>query len=74
MKHSKSGSILKTTTDRRLYLRVLTWQDPWDDRDRFLVNRVKRGRVGYWKKKGIYPYQSRSYRTWKHNRQTQWKQ
>lgn len=73
MKENKKCSTLKTTTDRREYLRIITYTDPWDDRDRWVVNKVKRGRVGYWKRKGLYPYQIRTYRTWKHNRKTQYK-
>lgn len=40
-------------------------------------NWYPRYRTGYdqgWYKKQILPYQVRMYRSWKHNRKTQWKQ
>lgn len=72
-KPSKGSVVLKQTTDRREYKSIIKWIDPWDESDRWLVNRVNRGRVGYHTRKGIHPCQARAYRTWKHNRKTQYK-
>jgi len=73
MKTGKHSRNLLITTDRREYTRGMKWVDPWDDSCHFLINTARRGFVGYYKRKGLYPYQRRSYRTWKHNRKTQWK-
>lgn len=59
---------------RRLYLREL--YPPYDEdcwRSWPQSNNKVRGSRNYWGKK-IYKYQYRMYRTWKHNRKTQWKE
>ena len=64
----------RTTTNSREYHIRMTALDLYDESDRFRCNMVTRGYVGYWKKKGVFPSEKRQWRTWKHNRRTQWKQ
>lgn len=70
MKRTKT---CRLTTNRREYLLNIKWIDPWDESDRFLVRRVNKGYVGYWKIKQLFPPQIREYKTWKHNRKHQYK-
>ena len=66
-------SVLKTTTNRRVYhiLRAVD-QDPYPEVYGHMIGR-NRGYRGYWKSKVIWQHQLRMYKTWKHNRKTQWK-
>lgn len=73
MKAEYKYHVLRGTTNRREYSRLIRFVEPWDDRDRFVINRPSKGTVGYWKKKRIFPAQRRACRTWKHNRLTKWK-
>ena len=47
------------------------WPDYWDEGITFYPKR-NRGTHHPWPK--LYSYQIRMYRTWKHNRKTQWKE
>ena len=61
-----------TTTDRHEYKILSQEFDPyWDEGLRFYPS--YRNGFGNDKKKRILKYQVRMYRTWKHNRTTQWK-
>jgi hypothetical protein len=72
MKAYKKSQIAKTTTCRKEY-KVITrgWDDPyWDE----YINYYPKYRRGYKNSgKRIMSYQVRMYKTWKHNRKTQWK-
>lgn len=63
----------KKTTNRRVYhiLRCVD-QDPYPEMYGNYQYR-RRGYRGWRKSKVIWPWQKRMYRTWKHNRKTQWK-
>ena len=81
----KNKKFLSETTDSRTY-RILTTidQDPypfseecWSRHSR----RTKKSKAGSknrfnWKifRKELFKFQYRTYRTWKHNRKTQWKE
>lgn len=43
------------------------WDEGWYHTQR------KRGTSNYWKCKSLFQYEVRMYKTWKHNRKTQWK-
>lgn len=66
-------TILETTINRREYniLRCVD-QDPYPELYGE-YQKHKRGYRGHWKSKRIWQWQVRMYRTWKHNRKTQWK-
>ena len=66
-------SVLKTTTDRRTY-RILhsVDQDPYPEEYGY-YQKHKRGYRGCKKSRLVWQHQVRMYRTWKHNRKTQWK-
>lgn len=52
----------KLVTDRKIHKIMTIYDlDPYDESD------------CYKRKSGLYPVQTRMYRTWKHNRRTQWK-
>jgi len=69
----KSKKILNTTTNRRVYYIIhVVDQDPYSELYGHYQKR-KNGYKGYWKSKIIWQHQVRMYRTWKHNRKTQWK-
>ena len=72
MKPYKDSKVSKETTCRKEY-KVITrgWDDPcWNE----YVHYYPRLRLGYKNPiKRIMSYQIRMYRTWKHNRKTQWK-
>lgn len=72
--YKEKQKILSVTTDRREYKRLINYQDPWDDMERYMISTAKRGYAGYWTRRGLYPSQIRMYRTWKHNRSTQYKE
>lgn len=63
---------MSTTNDRREYKRLRQYRDPYDE-ELYYWSSAKPGRVGWWTRKGLFPGQARSYRTWKHNRKTQYK-
>lgn len=70
---NKSSIVAKTTTCRRVYKIVTNdcYGDPWWNE---YTNYYPRWRRGYKNPiKRIMSYQVRMYRTWKHNRKTQWK-
>lgn len=67
----KDVIVLKTTTDSRTYNRIclkkrfpIYYDEGWGY---YYPKGYKR------KKKFLLPYQVRMYKTWKHNRNTQWK-
>lgn len=72
MKPNKDSQLSKTTTNRKEY-KIETnpdYKDPyWDE-----CWGVHHPRPFKWKRKRLFYYQVREYRTWKHNRKTQWKQ
>ena len=70
----KKSEKLKSITDARTY-RLLTTinQDPYDE-DCWSTHRTKGSYITRkWKKKVLYQFQYRMYRTWKHNRKTKYK-
>lgn len=70
----KKQQILNKTTNRREYKWILTFDDdPYGDKDRFKIHTARRGRAGYWTRKGIFPHKARECRTWKYNRKTKYK-
>ena len=74
MKADKTKSVTKTTTNRREY-RVYSdplMMDPYYD-ECWYYHKQNEWR-NHWKRKRILSYQVRMYRTWKHNRKTQWKE
>ena len=78
MKNSKK---VKETTDRRAYkIWTTIEQDPYFDEcwsthhRRTLKSKEGSKNIHSWKRKTLYTFQYRMYRTWKHNRKTQWKQ
>ena len=66
-------SEIETTTNRRTYhiLRCVD-QDPYPEEYGHIIGR-KMGNRGWKKSKYLWQHQVRMYRTWKHNRKTQWK-
>lgn len=61
-----------TTNSREYHILRCVDQDPYaEDYGKYFKR--KRGYRGYWKSKVIWKWQQRMYRTWKHNRKTQWK-
>ena len=77
----KNDKRVKDTTDRREYKLLTTIdQDPYFDEcwstHRRRTGKSKPGSKNhwYWKRKTIYTFQYRMYRTWKHNRKAQWKE
>jgi len=76
----KNDKRTKATTDRREYKRLTTIdQDPyrdecWSRHGRWSTKSVIGSKNSFaWKRKVIYRFQYRAYRTWKHNRKTKWK-
>jgi hypothetical protein len=69
----KISQIIEKTINRREH-KILTTvdQDPYPEEYGYL-HKHKRGYRGYWKSKLIWQHQVRMYRTWKHNRKTQYK-
>lgn len=64
---------IETTTSRRVYHILRTCDsDPYYE-EYGQHQKRKRGFRGFWKSRIIWPHQVRMYRTWKHNRKTQWK-
>jgi hypothetical protein len=71
MKPFKKSKIAKTTTDRKEY-KIVTNPDmknPYWDEGFYYYNETKYNK----KKRLLLMYQVRMYKTWKHNRKTQWK-
>lgn len=76
----KNDKRVKCTSNRKEY-KILTSinQDPYFDECWSTHRRCKGKPVTgsknnwNWKRKTIYTFQYRMYRTWKHNRKTQWK-
>lgn len=73
MKAYKKSKIAKTTTCRKEYNMITRgWDEPyWDEGLNFYPSHNKGTKHSH---KGIMMYQVRMYKTWKHNRKTQWKQ
>lgn len=74
MKPFKNSKEARTTTCSRVYNIVTKpwYGDPWYDE---YTNYYPRWRPGYKNPgKRLMSYQVRMYRTWKHNRKTQWKE
>ena len=71
----KESLILKFTTDRREYKRLTTiYQDPyWDECRKFHTTKTSRTDSNWKRRRELTPFQVRTYKTWKHNRKTQWK-
>lgn len=69
----KMAQVIGHTTNRREF-KILTTvdQDPYPEEYGY-YQKHKKGYRGYWKSKLIWQHQVRMYRTWKHNRKTQWK-
>jgi hypothetical protein len=69
----KKLKILDLTINRREYhiLRCVD-QDPYPE-PYGRIKRRRRGYRGYWKSHKLWQHQIRMYRSWKHNRKTQWK-
>jgi len=74
MKACKKSMVAKTTTSRKEYKIVTNpniCETYWDEG----INFYPRFRRGFNNSnKQIMSYQVRMYKTWKHNRQTQWKE
>lgn len=72
MKPYKKSQRAKTTLYNKEY-KIVTrgWEDPcWND----YVQRYPRYRIGFKNpNRRLMSYQIRMYKTWKHNRKTQWK-
>jgi hypothetical protein len=73
----KKNKVEKETTCNKEYNLVKNennwnpyWEDCWNHHP-YKVNR--KNNLKYWKKKRIYRFQYREYRSWKHNRKQQWK-
>lgn len=72
----KKSRTLKETTDRRYYKLITTIdQDPYREEcwSTHCPNKFGHRFSRKWKKKTLYRFQYREYRTWKHNRLTRWK-
>jgi hypothetical protein len=79
----KKDKVAKATTDRRTY-KVLTTidQDPypyseecWSTHGRSTFASKPGSKNEFsWKRKKMYKFQYRMYRTWKYNRKKQWKE
>lgn len=72
----KKGKVLKNLTDRRAYKLLTTIdQDPYSEEfwgtHKGWGSKTPPARK--WKKKVLYVFQYRMYRTWKHNRKTKYK-
>jgi len=69
----KTKKDLKITLNRRIY-RIISCvnQDPYLE-EYSEYKKHKKGYRGYWKSKRLWQGQIRMYRSWKHNRKTQWK-
>lgn len=66
----------RLTTNSREYKIITRADDPyWDEGWTYHRPKGQRSRItASWKKKQLLMYQVRMYRTWKHNRKTQWKE
>jgi hypothetical protein len=65
----------RLTTNSREYKILTRDNDPyWDEGYRYHRPKGQRSNITRnWRKKELLQYQVRKYRTWKHNRKTQWK-
>jgi hypothetical protein len=71
MKPYKKNKVVRTTTYRKEYNVISRgWDDPYLD-ECWSTHRYS-GTYRH-KRKVLYEYQVRMYKTWKHNRKTQWK-
>ena len=72
----KNNKVAKVTTDSRTY-RILTTIDQDIYFDECWSLHTSSGQhtksTRKWKKKQLYAFQVRMYKTWKHNRKTKWK-
>ena len=71
----KESQILKFTTNSREY-KILTTidQDPyWDECMKFHNTKTPRCDSNWKRRRTLTPFEVRTYKTWKHNRKTQWK-
>jgi len=73
MKPFKKSKIARTTTCRKEYniITNLDYLDPYWDEGISLYPMLRKGFKN--SKKRLMSYQVRMFRTWKHNRKTQWK-
>ena len=73
MKPFKKSKIARTTTCSKEYKIVTNgiYKDPYWDEGLYFYPTIRRGYKNPIKR--IMSYQIRMYRTWKHNRKTQWK-
>lgn len=69
MKRSKRA---RKTMDRREYKILMTAPEPWWDEGISFYPKWRPGKKN--PNKTLMSYQVRMYRSWKHNRKTQWKQ
>ena len=78
----KKSKTIKELVDRRAYKLLMTIeQDPYDEGNywwsthgrRKLTSKTGSKNIFSWKRKEIYQFEYRAYRTWKYNRKTKWK-
>lgn len=76
IRFKKESQILKLTTDRREYKILATIdQDPYAEEYWKFHTTKTPGCDSNWKRRRtLTPFEVRIYRTWKHNRKTQWKE
>jgi hypothetical protein len=77
MKRSKR---VRETMDSRVYTILTTinrdpyYEEAWSEHSRRkLTSKEGSKNIHWWKRKIIYQFQYREYRTWKYNRKTRWK-
>lgn len=75
MKKKKVEQTTINNKEYRLVRDVEIWDCWWEDCWRKHPEKVnKQSNLRYWKKKKLYRFEYRKYRTWKHNRKTKWKE
>lgn len=77
IRFKKESQILKLTTDQREYKILSVFDsDPYPDCSYWKFHNTKTPRTdSNWKRrKELTPFEVRMYKTWKHNRKTQWKE
>lgn len=72
---NKNGKISRTTTHNKEYKIVndSDYTDRYWDEGVIYYPKYRKG-FSSWKKRRLKMFQVRMYRTWKHNRKTQWKE
>ena len=69
----KKHKIKESTTNRLVYNKLNKFIPPYYDDEYYWSCHYNKGIHADWRKKQIYKFQYREYRTWKYNRKTQWK-